>query len=187
MKSSLFLRTRRGFTLVELLIVMGIIAVLSAVVVASMVSSRTKSRDARRVADIKEVQKALEIYFDGTQSYPPSPASEGPAYAIPAVLYNGTTKFLKQLPVNPSGTQYRYLAVTGAASPYTRCDTAPCTNFLLYVTLENSATYTLTQDADVIVRDPAAVTIFDGTSVGCGVVAGTPQPSGTEQCYDLKP
>jgi hypothetical protein len=150
-----------------------------------MISTRMKSRDARRITDIKEMQKALEIYFDTNQTYPPSGAS--PTYPIPPVLYSGTTKFIQQLPMNPSGTQYRYLATWGAVSPLTRCDVAPCINFLLYVVLENDSNYALTQDADVIVRDPVATVIMDGTSISCSTTAGTPQSGGTEMCYDVKP
>ncbi len=178
-------RTSRGFTLVELLIVIAIIAMLTAIVLTSLISSRQKSRDAHRVADLKEVQKALEIYFDTNQTYPVSGA--GPAYPIPPVLYNGTTQFLAGLPQNPSGTPYRYLATRGAASPFTRCDVAPCINFLLYVTLENSNSYGLLQDADVIVLDPAAAVIVNGTSPTCGTLAGVPQPGGTEGCLDRMP
>jgi len=56
---------RQGFTLIELLVVIAIIGILASVVLASLNSARKKSRDARRVADIKQIQLALELYFDG--------------------------------------------------------------------------------------------------------------------------
>ncbi|MBI2055748.1 MAG: type II secretion system protein, partial [Candidatus Sungbacteria bacterium] len=63
----------RGFTLIELLVVIAIIGILASVVLASLNVARKKSRDARRVADIKQLQLALELYFDGnSQAYPPT-------------------------------------------------------------------------------------------------------------------
>ena len=62
--------SKRGFTLIELLVVIAIIGILSSVVLASLNSAREKSRDARRVGDIKQLQLALELYFDTNQSYP---------------------------------------------------------------------------------------------------------------------
>jgi prepilin-type N-terminal cleavage/methylation domain-containing protein len=52
---------KRGFTLIELLVVIAIIGILSSVVIASMNSARAKSRDARRVSDMLEVQKAVAL------------------------------------------------------------------------------------------------------------------------------
>lgn len=65
-----FIRHKRGFTLIELLVVIAIIGILSSIVLASLNNARQKSRDARRVADIKQLQVALELYFDSNRAYP---------------------------------------------------------------------------------------------------------------------
>ncbi|PIZ56329.1 MAG: prepilin-type cleavage/methylation domain-containing protein, partial [Candidatus Tagabacteria bacterium CG_4_10_14_0_2_um_filter_40_13] len=56
-------KSKKGFTLIELLVVIAIIGILASVVLASLNSARKKSRDARRVADIKQIQLALEMFF----------------------------------------------------------------------------------------------------------------------------
>lgn len=61
---------RRAFTLVELLVTIGIIAILASTVVVNVSRSRGKARDARRKADLKAVQTALEVYNDENGSYP---------------------------------------------------------------------------------------------------------------------
>jgi len=65
-------KSKRGFTLIELLVVIAIIGILSSVVLASLNSARQKSRDARRVSDIKQMQLALELSFDSNGTYPAS-------------------------------------------------------------------------------------------------------------------
>jgi len=68
---------RRGFTLIELLVVIAIIGILSSVVLASLNSARGKSRDARRISDLRQVKTALEFYFDDNGTYPLSAAGSG--------------------------------------------------------------------------------------------------------------
>ncbi len=65
-----------GFTLIELLVVIAIIGVLASIVLASLNSARQKSRDARRIADVKQLQLALELYYD---------AQTPPAYPVAVV------------------------------------------------------------------------------------------------------
>lgn len=66
------MRKNSGFTLIELLVVISIIAILSAVVLAFTAESRAKARDARRLADLAEIRKALELYYATNGYYPDS-------------------------------------------------------------------------------------------------------------------
>ena len=61
----------KGFTLVELMVVIAIIGVLSSIVIANLNTARMRSRDTTRIADIKNIQSALEFYFDANRQYPP--------------------------------------------------------------------------------------------------------------------
>jgi len=51
-----------GFTLIELLVVIAIISSLSALLVPNFMGARERARDAQRKSDLKQIQKALEMY-----------------------------------------------------------------------------------------------------------------------------
>jgi type II secretory pathway pseudopilin PulG len=59
-----------GFTLVELLTVVSIIILISAITIISLQGARKTERDARRLADIKKIIIALERYRGINNSYP---------------------------------------------------------------------------------------------------------------------
>lgn len=64
------LKAIKGFTLIELLVVIAIIAILTGVIVTNITSSRAKARDAKRIADLGQLQLALNLYYDKCKQYP---------------------------------------------------------------------------------------------------------------------
>lgn len=59
-----------GFTIIELLVTIAIIAVLSSIIMVVLSGTKEKSRDARRVSDIHEIQNALNLYFTDNNRFP---------------------------------------------------------------------------------------------------------------------
>jgi prepilin-type N-terminal cleavage/methylation domain-containing protein len=57
-------QNQKGFTLIELLVVIAIIGLLASVVLLALNSARQKSRDAKRLADVRQMASALELYYD---------------------------------------------------------------------------------------------------------------------------
>lgn len=64
------LKKKNGFTLVELLVVMAIIAIITAIAVPYYLSVRKDSRDSRRISDLQSVALSLEQYYVQNKLYP---------------------------------------------------------------------------------------------------------------------
>lgn len=152
-----------GFTLIELLVVIAIIGVLASIVLASLNSARQKSRDARRIADIKQLQLALELYYDA-QTPPKYPDASvtcdaATAYGLQVLASGG---YIPQIPRDPS-----------AALPlncYWYANNGPGT-YHLGAILEQSTNPVLSSDKDCKSSDGTGCPIvsaytngFDGTS-----------------------
>jgi prepilin-type N-terminal cleavage/methylation domain-containing protein len=112
---------KNGFTFIELIVSISVLAILVAIVIFAVnpFVQFQKGRDARRKADLNQIQKALEQYYQDHQSYPPSSGS--PLYEItdtsttPSIIvpWGGTTpvwqKYIEVLPKDPDGSkQYQY-------------------------------------------------------------------------------
>ena len=61
---------KKGFTLIELLVVVAIIGVLASIVLSSLSSARASARDSRRLAEVRSLQSALELYYLDNGEYP---------------------------------------------------------------------------------------------------------------------
>lgn len=105
----------KGFTLIELLVVIAIIGILSSVVLASLNTARLKSRDAKRVSDMKQLQIALEFYFDQNSAYPVVTTAANISTALTGLV---TAGFIPKLPTDPQAgnAQYFYISSAGGAT-----------------------------------------------------------------------
>lgn len=65
-----------GFTLIELLVVVAIISLLSSIVLASLNTARAKARDAYRKQELKQIETALELYYNNHGNYPSTGATD---------------------------------------------------------------------------------------------------------------
>ncbi len=160
--------TKRGFTLIELLVVIAIIGILSSIVLASLNSARKKGRDARRVADVKQLQLALELYYDAQGQYP--------ATTTAANLV--TPGYIAAIPVDPStNVSYMYSGID------TNSSAGSCESYHLGAVLETAGHSALTSDAGAAAGTACtgASTDFAGESAACTATAGT------DACYDVKP
>ncbi|HET8581476.1 MAG TPA: prepilin-type N-terminal cleavage/methylation domain-containing protein [Candidatus Paceibacterota bacterium] len=143
----------RGFTLIELLVVIAIIGILSAVVLTSLNSARTKARDARRESDMKSVQLALELEYDKSGGYPT---------ALTALV---TDDFLPSVPTDPSSANngYGYVALPSGCNN----SSSMCTSYVLAAILEGGAGVV----PDNAYTGSQAITI-GATSANCSSTAG---------------
>lgn len=91
-----------GFTLVELLVSMGIIATLIAVLAPNLMGARERARDAQKKQDLDSMRSALRMFYNDTQNYPtlggswnPSPGGLGTTLAsyMPGVANIGFTYY----------------------------------------------------------------------------------------------
>lgn len=64
------MRNNKGFTLIELLTVVAIIGILASIVLVGLGGFRARGRDSRRIADLRQIQNALELYYLKNGSYP---------------------------------------------------------------------------------------------------------------------
>lgn len=123
------MKKRKGFTLIELLVVIAIIGLLATLAVVALNSARQKSRDAKRVADVKQVQTALELGFVETNSYPVAATAVVLGSGNQLVLCDNagsavwqanstgcSTVFMSLVPDNPTpgGADYSYTSADGS-------------------------------------------------------------------------
>jgi type II secretion system protein G len=194
------MRSPKGFTLIELLVVIAIIGLLASIVMVSLSGAKAKSRDARRQADIKNIQLALAIYYNDNGMYPKN------IYAV-----NGTgapdtglaPTYLPAVPRDPNSTTactsplaagcYKYIAYAGSAN----CNgtTFPPTSYHLGAAVEDTSgsmtandidadaggTYTYSNTACTL--GYAGALPFNGNATSCsGTTAANP-----DRCYDVAP
>lgn len=122
MKRLLSSRSTRGFSLVELLITVSIIAILVAIGIASYATINRQSRDTRRKSDLEQIRSALEMYRADNGHYP---TASGATWVIASEPTLGLTTalvptYLPIIPTDPTapGQNYMYQATNMSGGVY---------------------------------------------------------------------
>ena len=146
-RKSAFSGTDKGFTLIELIVAMAILALVSSGLLGNFLSSQKKARDSQRKSDLKQLQNALEAFANDHQGRYPDDDGSGNIAACPAPADGGLTGgscqwglgefkmtdgaiYIKKMVEDPKEIDYYYTA------------TADNLGYKLYACLEND------QDSD---------------------------------------
>src|SRR3989344_2054310 len=169
---------QKGFTLLELLVVIGIIGLLASIIVVNLTGARRRARDTKRIADLRTMQTAAEDYYGKNGAYPTT---------IQGMVTGGQLPLWPLDPLAPSGTTctgnsnicyyYAYYTPAGALGPQ---------SYHIGTSLEENGSIVLNQDRDCNSTTgsscPYTVAYTNGFSgadtVDCAGTAG-------RYCYDL--
>ena len=96
----------QGFTMIELLVVVAIIGMMTAVVAVNSNAARVQSRDAKRKADLALVAGALQIYYSEQRKYPSAPMGDWSGALQTALFPTDAAKprYMSLWPTDPTGT-----------------------------------------------------------------------------------
>ncbi|OGF99811.1 hypothetical protein A2Y99_03660 [Candidatus Gottesmanbacteria bacterium RBG_13_37_7] len=156
-------QSTEGFTLLELILVMAILAILTTALWGNFFSSIIKGRDSRRKQDLESISKALELYYSDIKAYPTASTGNqddyGLAWGAPFLHpQESTVVYMQKLPADPSSPNQNY------------CYISDGTSFRLYANLENLS------DPKLIPAPQPTCPANEGESYNYGISSSNIQP-----------
>jgi prepilin-type N-terminal cleavage/methylation domain-containing protein len=172
---------KQGFTLIELMVVMALLAILLGIGAGAFVSSLKKGRDNTRKANLRAITSALEMYYNDKGKYPVGdsagmikgcgtdaertvcPAANGAFQDETPTPPSPPTLYMAKLPTDPVSSLKYYYVSAGAS-------------YQIYAHLENSQDPQCLQSNCLNPTVPGGVSC--GTSVACnyGISSGNTTP-----------
>jgi general secretion pathway protein G len=144
----------RGFTMVELLIVIVIIGILSTISLFALAGTRESSRDARRKSDLESIRSALELYKADCGEYIPTLEFPAPGNQLTGATCPtpNSNIYMQSVPGDPLGS--------------------PVGTY--YYNRPNANTYSLCARLEVAPTTPGCTTADCGTAGLCNVLTTNP-------------
>lgn len=110
---------RKGFTLIEIILVMVLLAIITGILLTNFNSSLKRGRDAQRKNDLAQVQKALEIYYSDMQAYPSFTTFFGGKLCTTVACSTSERVYMQRTPKDPSSSySYVYVPEPGTTPSY---------------------------------------------------------------------
>ena len=127
------MKHKKAFTLIELLVVIAILAGFVSMLIPNFMNARSKSRDTRRKSDLKQLQKALELYRQNHAPQVFPTAIPDPPSGFTDSSDASSTLYMNNIPADPITTQRYYYK---SPDPSRNSGTDP-TTYEIYACLED--------------------------------------------------
>ncbi len=122
----MIIKKERGFTLIEILIVVAIIAILASIVIVGLGPAQQSGRDARRVSDLQNIRNGLQLYYGKCGFFPGASAASGcPATWATVECQPMSANLVERnicvssVPTDPSSNRSYYYSSFSNGSTYT--------------------------------------------------------------------
>ncbi len=162
------IRMKKGFTLIELIVVIAIISLLASVVLSSLGTARQKATDTSKIQAVEQMRNALQLYLTDKGSYPGGDQSTLATFLSPA----GGKKYIGSI-----NSSIIYRGTDTDKTPKNYC-ASNCQSYVLGIVLNDSNNKALTSDKDSVVVSNT----FDGGKDSCLTTGSSP-----DKCYDVTP
>lgn len=133
-------KTSKGFTVLEFLIVITIIGILITIVLVSLSASRERSRDDQRIANVQNVSIAIEQFYTDCRTYPLELTT---GYACPTNQNLTLGNYISDLSLwDGTNPEYFYQPLSYNVNQ------TPCTGYHIGVQFENTGNALAVRDAE---------------------------------------
>ena len=100
------MKAQRGFSLIELLVVLSVIAFIAAATLALLTSAELDARDKIRISDINRLHDGLRLYFQKNKSYPTESSGANGNVHTNTIFKMLLTPHMSGMPIDPSGSEH---------------------------------------------------------------------------------